>query len=152
MNKNEESLKDSCSVQFSLVTQVVSDSLRPHEQQHARPPCPSPTPRVYPDSRPLSQWCHLTISSSVVPFSSCLQSFPTSGSFQMSQLGLYQRDEYIDYMMRRSDKGEKSQAEKSKNVFEKEWPKLTKFEEIHGYTSKRKLNKPQRRGTQRESL
>ena len=70
----------------------------------------------------------------------------------MSQLGLYQRDEYIDYMMRRSDKGEKSQAEKSKNVFEKEWPKLTKFEEIHGYTSKRKLNKPQRRGTQRESL
>ena len=57
-----------------------------HEPQHARPPCPSPTSRVYPNSCPLSQWCHLTISSSVVPFSSCLQSFPTSGSFQMSQL------------------------------------------------------------------
>ena len=72
------------SVQFSH--SVVSDSLRPHELQHARPPCPSPTPRVYPNSCPLSQWCHLTFSSSVVPFSSCLQSFPTWGSFQMSQL------------------------------------------------------------------
>ena len=65
---------------------VVSDSLRPHEPQHARPPCPSPTPGVYPNSCPLSQWCHLTISSSVIPFSSCLQSFPTTGSFQMSKL------------------------------------------------------------------
>ena len=64
----------------------MSDSLRPHEPQHARPPCPSPTPRVYPNSCPLSQWCHPTISSSVVPFSSCPQSFPASGSFQMSQL------------------------------------------------------------------
>ena len=64
----------------------MSDSLRPHEPQHSRPPCPSPTPRVYANSCPLSWWCHLTISSSVVPFSSCLQSFPTSGSFQMSQL------------------------------------------------------------------
>ena len=64
----------------------MSNSLWSHELQHARPPCPSPTPRVYPDSCPLSQWCHLTISSSVIPFSSCLQSFPTSGSFQMSQL------------------------------------------------------------------
>ena len=64
----------------------MSDSLRPHEPQHARPPYPSPTPRVYPNSCPLSQWCHLTISSSVVPFSSCLQTFPTSGSFQMSQV------------------------------------------------------------------
>ena len=64
---------------------VMSDSLRPHELQHARPPCPSPTPEAYPNSCPLSQWCHPTISSSVVPFSSCLQSFPTSGSFQMSQ-------------------------------------------------------------------
>ena len=72
------------SVQFSH--SVVSDSLRPHEPQHARPPCPSPTPRVHPNSCLLSQWCHPTISSSVVPFSSCLQSFPTSGSFQMSQL------------------------------------------------------------------
>ena len=61
---------------------VMSDSLRPHELQHTRPPCPSPTPRVYPDSCPLSRWCHPTISSSVVPLSSCLQSFPASGSFQ----------------------------------------------------------------------
>ena len=72
------------SVQFSH--SVVSNSLQPHELQHARPPCPSPTPRVHPNPCPLSQWCHLTISSSVIPFSSCLQSFPTSGSFQMSQL------------------------------------------------------------------
>ena len=64
---------------------VVSNSLRPHEPQHARPPCPSPTPRVYPNSRPLSHWCHPTISSSVVPLSSSLQSFPASGSFPMSQ-------------------------------------------------------------------
>ena len=63
----------------------VSDSLWPHEPQHARPPCPSPTPGVHPNSCPLSQWCHPTISSSVVPFS-CPQSFPASGSFQMSQL------------------------------------------------------------------
>ena len=71
-------------VQFSRW--VVSDSLRPHELQHARPPCPSPTPGVHPDPRPLSQWCHPTVSSSVVPLSSCPQSFPASGSFQMSQL------------------------------------------------------------------
>ena len=64
----------------------MSDSLPPHELQHARPPCPSPTPVVYPNSCPLSWWCHPTISSSVVPFSSCLQSFPASGFFQMSQL------------------------------------------------------------------
>ena len=66
-------------VQFSH--SVVSDPLRPHEPQHARPPCPSPTPGVCPNSCPLSRWCHPTISSSVVPFSSCPQSFPTSGSF-----------------------------------------------------------------------
>ena len=72
------------SVQFSC--SVVSDSLQPHELQHTRPPCPSPTPGVYPDSCPLSQWCHPTISSSVIPFSSHPQSFPASGSFQMSQL------------------------------------------------------------------
>ena len=72
------------SVQFSH--SVVSDSLWPHEPQHARPPCPSPTPRVHPNPCTLSQWCHPTISSSVIPFSSCLQSFPASGSFQMSQL------------------------------------------------------------------
>ena len=70
--------------QFSC--SVVSDSLRPHESQHARPPCPSPTPGVYPNSWPLSRWRHPTISSSVVSFSSCFQSFPASGSFQMSQL------------------------------------------------------------------
>ena len=64
----------------------MSDSLWPHEPQYTRPPCPSPTPGVYPNSYPLSRWCHPTISSSVVPFSSCLQSFPASGSFQMSQL------------------------------------------------------------------
>ena len=64
---------------------VVSDSLQPHGLQHARPPCPSPTPRVYSNSCPSSWWCHPIISSSVVPFSSCLQSFPASGSFQMSQ-------------------------------------------------------------------
>ena len=65
---------------------VVSDSLRPHESQHARPPCPSPTPGVHSDSCPSSQWCHPAISSSVVPFSSCPQSLPASESFPMSQL------------------------------------------------------------------
>ena len=64
---------------------VVSDSLRPHGLQHARPPCPSPTPGAYSNSCPPSRWCHPTISSSVIPFSSHLQSFPTSGSFPMSQ-------------------------------------------------------------------
>ena len=72
------------SVQFSL--SVVSDSLWPHESQHARPPCPSPTPGVHPNPYSLSRWCHPTVSSSVVPFSSCPQSFPVSGSFPMSQL------------------------------------------------------------------
>ena len=62
----------------------MSDSLRPHGLQHSRPPCPSSTPRVYSNSCPLSQWCHPIISSSVVPFSSCLQSFPASGSFPMN--------------------------------------------------------------------
>ena len=71
------------SVQFSC--SVTSDSLQLHGLQHARPPCPSPTPGVYSNSCPLSQWCHSTISSSVIPFSSCLQSFPAPGSFQMSQ-------------------------------------------------------------------
>ena len=71
-------------VQFSR--SVVSDSLWPHEPQDARPPWPSPTPGACSNPCPCSQWCHLTISSSVVPFSSCLQSFPESGSFQMSQL------------------------------------------------------------------
>ena len=72
------------SVQFSR--SVMSDSLWSHELQYARPPCPSPTPRVHPNPCPLCQWCHPTISSSVVPFFSCPQSFPASGSFQISQL------------------------------------------------------------------
>ena len=71
-------------VQFSR--SVVSNSWQPHEPQHARPPCPSPTPVVYPNPCPLSQWCHPTISSSVIPFSSCPQSLPASESFPMSQL------------------------------------------------------------------
>ena len=71
------------SVQFSHP--VVSDSLWPHKSKHARPPCPSPTPGVYSNSCPLSQWCHPTISSSVVPFSSCPQSLPASGFFLMNQ-------------------------------------------------------------------
>ena len=69
--------------QFNL--SVMSDTSWPHGPQHARPPCPSPTLRVYLNSCPLSQWCPATISSSVIPFSSCLQSFPASGSFPMSQ-------------------------------------------------------------------
>ena len=72
------------SVQFSC--SVMSDSLRPHESQNARPHCSSPTPRVYSNSCPSRWWCHPAISSSVVPFSSCLQHFPASGSFPMSQL------------------------------------------------------------------
>ena len=78
------SLKWVSSVQFRH--SVVSESLWPHESQHARPPCPSPTPRVHSNSCPLSQWCHPAISSSVIPFSSCPQSLPASGSFPMSQL------------------------------------------------------------------
>ena len=69
--------------QFSC--SVMSDPLRPHGLQHTRPPCPSPTPGVHPNTCPLSQWCRPTISSSVVPFSSHLQSFPESGTFPMSQ-------------------------------------------------------------------
>ena len=71
------------SLQFSH--SVMSDSLRPHESQHVRPPCPSPTPGVHSDSHPSCQWCHPAISSSVVPFSSCPQSLPESGSFPMSK-------------------------------------------------------------------
>ena len=72
------------SVQFSR--SVLPDYLQPHEPQHARPPCPSPTPGVHPNPCPSSQWYHPTVSSSVIPFSSCPQSFSASGSFQMSQL------------------------------------------------------------------
>ena len=77
-------VKIDSSVQFSC--SVLSDSLQPYGLQHIRPPCPSQTPRVYSNSCPLSWWCQPTISSSIIPFSSCLQSFPASGSFQMSQL------------------------------------------------------------------
>ena len=84
-------LKRNFFIQEKMVSSVqfrhsaMSDSLQPHGLQHARPPCPSPTPRAYSRSCPLSRWCHPTISSSVVPFSSRLQSFLASGSFQMSQ-------------------------------------------------------------------
>ena len=80
--EDEEAGVKHTAVQFSR--SVVSDSLRPHALQHARPPCPSPTPGVHSDSCPSSRWCHPTISSSVIPFSR-LQSFPASGSFPMSQ-------------------------------------------------------------------
>ena len=78
-----------CQVTIGIISSVQPLSrvrlFRPHEPQHARPPCPSPTPGVYPNSCPLSWWCHPTVSSSVIPFSSHLQSFPASGSFPMSQ-------------------------------------------------------------------
>ena len=92
LSKLREMVKDrgtwSAALQFSLVQfshSVVSDSLRPHGLQHTRPSCPSPAPGVYSNSHPQSQWCHQTILSSVIPFFSCLQSFPASGSFLMSQ-------------------------------------------------------------------
>ena len=94
--RKRETQADSChnhstqcesSVQFS--PSIVFNSLRPPGLQHHRFPCPSPTPRVYSNSCPLSRWCHPTISSSVIPFSSGLQSFPASGSFKMSQVLLY---------------------------------------------------------------
>ena len=83
------------SVQLSR--SVVSDSLRPHELQHARPPCPSPTPGVHPDSCLLSRWCHLTTSSSVITFSSCPQSLPASGSFPMNQLFTWGGEKYWSF-------------------------------------------------------
>ena len=87
--KKKNSVMVKCIFQFSSVQfscSIVSDSLQSHEPQHLRPLCPSPTPRVHPNPCPLSQWCHPTISSSVIPFSSCPQSFPASWSFLMSQL------------------------------------------------------------------
>ena len=83
-DKHVLSVQDKPSVQLSR--SVVSNSLRPHKSQHTRPPFPSPTPRVHTNSCASSQWCHPAISSSVIPFSSCPQSLPTSGSFPMSQL------------------------------------------------------------------
>ena len=78
-------MRPNLSVQFSSVT-VVSNSLQPHESQHSRPPCPSPTPGVHSNTHPSSQWCHPAISSSVVPFSSCPQSLTALKSFPMSQI------------------------------------------------------------------
>ena len=75
-----------CSMSSVQSLSCVAHSLRPHELQHARPPCPLPTPGIHPNPCPLSWWCHPAISSSVIPFSSCPQSFSASGSFQMSQL------------------------------------------------------------------
>ena len=85
MNRGHILLK--ASSKFSSVAQSCL-TLPPHELQHAKPPCPSPTPGVDPNSCPLSQWCHPTISSSVIPFSSCLPSFPASVSFQMIKMSL----------------------------------------------------------------
>jgi len=84
-----------CISSVLLLSSVMSDSLRPHVLQQARPPCPSPTPRVYSNSCPLSRWCHPTISSSVVPFS-CLQSFPASGSFPWVS-SLYQAAKVLEF-------------------------------------------------------
>ena len=84
------------SVQFSR--SVISDSLRPHEPQNTRPPCPSPTPGVYPNSCPLSRWCHLTISSSVIPFSSCLKSFQYQGLFKWVS-SLYQVPKILEFQL-----------------------------------------------------
>ena len=84
INKSKRQKNVSSSVS-SVSHSVVFGSLQPRRLQHTRPPCPSPTPRVYTNSCSLSRWCHPTISSSVIPFSSCLQSFPASRSFQMSQ-------------------------------------------------------------------
>ena len=83
MEIRKTSNSQSSSVQFQFSRSVMSGSLQPHESQHARPPCPSPTPGVHSDS---SQWCHPAISSSAVPFSSCPQTLPASESFPMSQL------------------------------------------------------------------
>ena len=82
---NIDKVISNVSVHFSSVAQSCP-TLQPHELQHARPPCPSPTTRAHPNPSPSCWWCHPAISSSVVPFSSCPQSFPASGSFQMSQL------------------------------------------------------------------
>ena len=85
-HKKYSSLFQICISSVQFIHSVMSDSLQPHEPQHARPPCPSPTPGVHPNQCPSSQWCHSTISSFVIPFSSGPQSFPASGSFPMSQL------------------------------------------------------------------
>ena len=87
MEKPRRKYQMECQIRsYQISRSVVSDSLRPHELQHARPPWPSPTPRVHSDSRPSSQWCHPAISSSVILFSSCPQSLPPAESFPMSQV------------------------------------------------------------------
>ena len=86
----------------------MSDSLWPHESQHARPPCPSPTPWVYSNSCPMSQWCHPIISTSVGPFSSCLQPFPASGSFPVSQFFAIRWPEYWSFSFNISPSNEYS--------------------------------------------
>ena len=86
MGPSPHCLSKACQSVSQFSCSVVSNSLWPHELQHTRPPCLSPTPGVYPNSCPLSRWCHPAISSSIVPFSSCPQSLPASGSFPMSQL------------------------------------------------------------------
>ena len=88
---------------------VLSNSLRPHESQHTRPPCPSPTPGIHPNSYPLSQWCHPAISSSVIPFSSCPLSLPASGSFPMSQLFEWGGHKYWSFNFSISLKARKDQ-------------------------------------------
>ena len=84
-NWKNQLIKNKKDLSAQLSRSVMSNCLWPHESQHTRPPCPSPIARVYPNSCALSRWCHPTISFSVVPFSSCLQSFPASRSFQISQ-------------------------------------------------------------------
>ena len=96
LNEYESKMINVDNYQFSC--SVVSESLPPHGLQHARLPCPSPTPAVYSNSCPLSRWCHPTISSSAVPFSSCLQSFPASGSFPMSQF-LHQVAKVLEFQL-----------------------------------------------------
>jgi len=86
VNFSQKCLNLNCFSSVKFSHSVASDSLRPHELQHSRPPCPSPTPRVHSNSCPSSRWCHPAISSSVIPFSSCPQSLPVSESFPMSQL------------------------------------------------------------------
>ena len=103
--KNQAIYTKYSSVQFSR--SVVSDSLGPHGLQHARLPCPSPTPRVYPNSRPLSRWGHRNISSSVIPFSSCLQPFPASGSFQIVS-SLHQVAKVLEFQFNISPSSENS--------------------------------------------
>ena len=109
-NKRKQGLKQiivpPCSVQFSH--SVVSNSLQPHSLQHTRPSCPSPTPGVHSNWCPLSQWCHPTISSSVVPFSSHLQSFPALGSFPMSQLFTSSGQKYWSFSFNISPSNEDS--------------------------------------------